>query len=215
MIESISNACHSVINHKSMYTHPARAIIRCHDDSCPTSLPEVKQCIFRWYLSCPSVVRIVGVFYQVYNIVNDQQQLLGYCWWSTSVTTTSMHHIGTTISLNDMRARRMYESFMTCDWHALVQYMHLCIFNHWSTRCSNGLHYLVLHFPARPLLGMIDKPLVQLAYSHWFFRFTRCIPTPWIFSFSCFWYVSYLDNLLRAPLLSWGSFDFSMSLTFL
>ena len=47
-----------------MCTHLARAIIRCHDDSCPPSLPEVKQCIFRWYIACPSVVRIVGVFYQ-------------------------------------------------------------------------------------------------------------------------------------------------------
>ena len=46
-----------------MCTHPSRAIIRCHADSCPSSLTEVKQCIFRWYLSCPSVVRIVGVFY--------------------------------------------------------------------------------------------------------------------------------------------------------
>ena len=47
-----------------MCTYPSRAIIRCHADSCPPSPPEVKQCIFRWYLSCPSVVRIVGVFYQ-------------------------------------------------------------------------------------------------------------------------------------------------------
>ena len=48
-----------------MCTHPARAIIRCHVDSCPPSLTEVKQCIFRWYLLCPSAVRIVVVFYQV------------------------------------------------------------------------------------------------------------------------------------------------------
>ena len=46
-----------------MCTYPARAIIRCHADSCPPSPPEVKQCIFRRYLSCPSVVRDVGIFY--------------------------------------------------------------------------------------------------------------------------------------------------------
>ena len=62
-IESIFNAGHSVIIHKSMCMHPACAIIRCHADSCLPSLPEIKQCIFQWYLSCPSVVRIVGVFY--------------------------------------------------------------------------------------------------------------------------------------------------------
>ena len=36
-IECISNAGHSVINHKSMGMYPERAIIRCHADSCPPS----------------------------------------------------------------------------------------------------------------------------------------------------------------------------------
>ena len=47
-----------------MCTYPARAIICCHDDSCPPSPPESKKCIFWRYLSCPSVVRNMGVFYQ-------------------------------------------------------------------------------------------------------------------------------------------------------
>ena len=46
-----------------MCTQPVRAIVCCHVDSCSHSLPEVKQCIFLWYISCPSVVRIVSVFY--------------------------------------------------------------------------------------------------------------------------------------------------------
>ena len=75
-IESISNAGHSVINHKSMCTCPERAIILCHADSCLPSPPEVKQCIFRWYISCPSAVRIVGVFYQglsIFHLTHTQR----------------------------------------------------------------------------------------------------------------------------------------------
>ena len=41
-IKCISNAGHSIIGHKSMGTYPARAIIRCHVDSCPSSPPESK-----------------------------------------------------------------------------------------------------------------------------------------------------------------------------
>ena len=42
--------------------------------------------------------------------------------------------------------------------------MHLCIFDHRSTRLSNGLHYLVLHLPARTLLGLSERRIL-LTYS--------------------------------------------------
>ena len=35
--------------------------------------------------------------------------------------------------------------------------MHLYIFNHHSTPCSNGLHQLILRLPARPYLGLVDE----------------------------------------------------------
>ena len=41
-LKAFSNAVHSVIIHASMGTYPARAIIRCHADSCPPSPPESK-----------------------------------------------------------------------------------------------------------------------------------------------------------------------------
>ena len=63
-IKSISNAGHSVINHGSTCTHSSRATTHCHADSCLPSPPELKQCIFQRYLSCPSVVHNMGVFYQ-------------------------------------------------------------------------------------------------------------------------------------------------------
>ena len=47
------------------------------------------------------------------------------------------------------------------------------------------------------------------------FCFKRCILTPWIFACAGFSDVSDLENRLRGPLRSWGSFYFSMFLTFL
>ena len=65
MIECISNAGHSIINHKSTGTFPSRAIIWCHADSCPPSPPESNNVSFDGIFSCPSVVRIMGIFYHV------------------------------------------------------------------------------------------------------------------------------------------------------
>ena len=47
------------------------------------------------------------------------------------------------------------------------------------------------------------------------FCFTRCISTPCIFAWAVLSDVSNLDNHLRDPIRSWGSFSFSMSPTFL
>ena len=47
------------------------------------------------------------------------------------------------------------------------------------------------------------------------FCFKRCISPPWVFSCAGFSCVSDLDNLLRVPLRSWGSFGFSTSSMFL
>ena len=55
--------------------------------------------------------------------------------------------------------------------------------------------------------------LALLESSHFFFK--RWIPTPWIFYYNGFSAVYNSDSLLRALLSSWGSFDCSMSLTFL
>ena len=46
------------------------------------------------------------------------------------------------------------------------------------------------------------------------FSFTRCISTPWIFSFAVFSSVSDLNNHSRDPLRSWGSFSLLMFPTF-
>ena len=47
------------------------------------------------------------------------------------------------------------------------------------------------------------------------FIITRCITAPWIFACAGFSAVSDIELYLRAPLHSWGSFPFSISLTFL
>ena len=55
---------HSIVGHKSMGTYPARAIIWCHADSCPSSPPESNNVSSNGIFPCPSVVRIMGVFYR-------------------------------------------------------------------------------------------------------------------------------------------------------
>ena len=47
------------------------------------------------------------------------------------------------------------------------------------------------------------------------FIITRCITAPWIFACAGFSAGSDMELYLRAPLHSWGSFPFSISLTFL
>ena len=101
------------------------------------------------------------------------------------------------------------------------------IFNHRSTHHSDGLHNLVLRLPAMPYLGLVgemDPTPVKFTTAFWcgwrltslgLFIFTRCIPTPCIFDWDGFPTVSNLDIYLRALLRYWGSFSFSMSLTFL
>ena len=66
MIESISNAGHSVINHNLC----ARTR---HAPTFAVTLTGVRLLfrkqnngIFRWYILCPPVVRIVGIFYHIY-----------------------------------------------------------------------------------------------------------------------------------------------------
>ena len=48
-----------------MGTYPARAIIWFHADSCPPSPPESNNLSSDDISSCPSVVRIMGVFYHI------------------------------------------------------------------------------------------------------------------------------------------------------
>ena len=48
-----------------MGTYPARAIIRCHADSFPSSPPESNNVSSDGIFLCPSVVRIMGIFYQM------------------------------------------------------------------------------------------------------------------------------------------------------
>ena len=97
--------------------------------------------------------------------------------------------------------------------------MHSCIFNQRSTRCSDGLHHLILFLPARPFLGLVGEadPAPVSLHLHYgvagiyslLFLFTRCISTPFIFA--C--------NALSAVLIwkifwgvcSWGSFWGSIS----
>ena len=62
-IECISNAGHSIIGHKSMGTYPACAIIRYHTDICPSSPTESNNVSSDGIFLCPSVVRIMGIFY--------------------------------------------------------------------------------------------------------------------------------------------------------
>ena len=48
--------------------------------------------------------------------------------------------------------------------------MHLCIFYHRSMCRSDGLHHLILHFPARPfsaLVGKADSPPIKFTPAFW------------------------------------------------
>ena len=64
--------------------------------------------------------------------------------------------------------------------------MHLCIYYHRSTHHSDGLHNLVLRFPARPYLGFVvetvSPPIIfttvlwRVCFITIEFFFLRCIP---------------------------------------
>ena len=89
--------------------------------------------------------------------------------------------------------------------------MHSCIFNQRSTRCSDGLHHLILFLPARPFLGLVGEadPAPVSLHLHYgvagiyslLFLFTRCISTPFIFACNALSAVSDMENLLRGLLL--------------
>ena len=59
--------------------------------------------------------------------------------------------------------------------------MDSCIFNHWSTRRSDGLHCLVLRFPEQPFLGLFDwRLLLPYIYSR---ILSRLESVYWVFKF--------------------------------
>ena len=59
-----------------MGTYPARAIIWCHTDSCPPLPPESTNVSSNGIFPCPSVVRIMGIFYQINGAVDVSASLL-------------------------------------------------------------------------------------------------------------------------------------------
>ena len=75
-IKCISNAGHSIVGHKSMGTYPARAIIWCHADSCPSSPPESNNVSSDGIFPCPSVIRIMGIFYHIRQQINGKGLLI-------------------------------------------------------------------------------------------------------------------------------------------
>ena len=92
-IEFISNAGHSFINHKSMGMYPARAIIRCHVNSCPPSPPESNNVSSDGIFSCPSAVRIMGIFYHSdashISEPEERSRAGGYFFISTKIENTN------------------------------------------------------------------------------------------------------------------------------
>ena len=76
---------------QSMGTYPAHAIIRCHADSCPPSPPESNNVSSDGIFSCPSVVRIMGIFYHIIptwcNIVFNKKSVI-ISWWLASNNST-------------------------------------------------------------------------------------------------------------------------------
>ena len=102
--------------------------------------------------------------------------------------------------------------------------IHSCMFYPWLTRCLDGLHILSFACQRGPSRRHSERQMIlPFVYcQNWHSRilpiiyiFTRFNSTPWIFACSGFSAVSGLDDRLRDPLRSWGSFSFSMSPTFL
>ena len=102
--------------------------------------------------------------------------------------------------------------------------MHLCMFYHRST-CTQTVYIFILRLSVQPFLGLVGEASSPNLCLHPFYvaagifplgsYFTRCIPTPYVFSCDGFSAMSNIDRILRSWIHYWGSFACSTSQTFL
>ena len=144
-----------------MGPYPARVIIRCHADSCPPSPPESNNVSYDGIFSCPSVIRIMGIFYHI--------TTAPWTPWRSS-----QHCVSYTMGFLDCRSSRNQHIFL-----ALVSAV-LC------GTCRRG-RFSSLCFMATGLIGIFPVLFSLIRFSVTFIYLFRQLHVPKEFWSSTEW----------------------------